>query len=101
MTIQITVRLPDENVAWLDAQVAAGRYPTRTAALAKLLTKAQRRLEDEADMLKALANPDPDMEAMLDWSAKNQAFSDDEPALVAHPERFPELAADEAGQRAG
>jgi Arc/MetJ-type ribon-helix-helix transcriptional regulator len=101
MTIQITVRLPEENVAWLDAQVAAGRYPTRTAALSRLLTKAQRRLEDEADLLKALANPDPDMEAMLDWSAKNQAFSDDEPAPVSHQERFSELADRDPAQRAG
>ena len=41
LTTQITVRLPDENVAWLDAEVAAGRFPSRTAGLAKLLTKAQ------------------------------------------------------------
>ena len=67
MTTQITVRLPDENVAWLDAEVAAGRFPSRTAGLAKLLSKAQRRQEDEADMLKILANPDPDQESRLEW----------------------------------
>jgi Arc/MetJ-type ribon-helix-helix transcriptional regulator len=67
MTIQITVRLPDENVAWLDAEVAAGRFGSRTEGLAKLLTKAQRRQEDEADMLKILANPDPDDESRLEW----------------------------------
>ena len=67
MTIQITVRLPDENVAWLDAEVAAGRFGSRTEGLAKLLTKAQRRQEDEADMLKILANPDPDNESRLEW----------------------------------
>jgi len=67
MTTQITVRLPDENVAWLDAEVTAGRFPSRTAGLAKLLTKAQRRQEDEADMRKILANPDPDEESRLEW----------------------------------
>lgn len=66
-TIQITVRLPDQNVAWLDAEVAAGRFGSRTEGLAKLLTKAQRRQEDEADMLKILANPDPDEESRLEW----------------------------------
>jgi len=67
MTTQITVRLPDENVAWLDAEVSAGRYPSRTVGLAKLLTKAQRRQEDEADMLKILASPDPDKASRLEW----------------------------------
>jgi Arc/MetJ-type ribon-helix-helix transcriptional regulator len=67
MTTQITVRLPDENVAWLDAEVSAGRFPSRTAGLAKLLTKAQRRQEDEADMLKILASPDPDEASRLEW----------------------------------
>ncbi|MET0966458.1 MAG: ribbon-helix-helix domain-containing protein [Nakamurella sp.] len=67
MTTQITVRLPDENVAWLDAEVAAGRFLSRTAGLTKLLTKAQRRQEDEADMLKILAIPDPDEESRLEW----------------------------------
>ena len=72
MTTQITVRLPDENVAWLDAEVAAGRFPSRTVGLAKLLTKAQRRQEDEADMLKILANPDPDEKSRLEWMRTRQ-----------------------------
>ena len=61
------MRLPDENVAWLDAEVSAGRFPSRTVGLAKLLTKAQRRQEDEADMLKILASPDPDEASRLEW----------------------------------
>ena len=72
MTTQITVRLPDENVAWLDAEVAAGRFPSRTVGLAKLLTKAQRRQEDEADMLKILASPDPDEASRLEWMRTRQ-----------------------------
>ncbi len=72
MTTQITVRLPDDNVAWLDAEVAAGRFPSRTAGLAKLLTKAQRRQEDEADMLKILAGPDPDEGSRLKWMRTRQ-----------------------------
>ena len=87
MTTQITVRLPEENVAWLDAEVAAGRFPSRTAGLAKLLTKAQRRQEDEADMRKILANPDPDEESRLEWMRTRQypAVDDDlnyEPAAA-------------------
>ena len=80
MTTQITVRLPDENVAWLDAEVAAGRFPSRTAGLAKLLTKAQRRQEDEADMLKILASPNPDEESRLEWMrTRDYPPMDDDP----------------------
>lgn len=78
MTTQITVRLPDENVAWLDAQVAAGRFPSRTLGLAKLLSRAQRRQEDEADMLKILAHPDPDADTRLDWMRTRQYPSIDD-----------------------
>ncbi len=93
MTTQITVRLPDENVAWLDAEVAAGRFPSRTVGLAKLLTKAQRRQEDEADMLKILASPDPDEASGLEWM-QTRAFPPidddlsypDEQRVVTHPD---------------
>lgn len=33
MTQQIAIRLPNEDLAALDAAVAAGRYPTRAAAV--------------------------------------------------------------------
>ena len=93
MTTQITVRLPDENVAWLDAEVAAGRFPSRTVGLAKLLTKAQRRQEDEADMLKILASPDAEEESKLEWMRTRQfppvdddLSYPDEDALVTAPD---------------
>lgn len=101
MTTQITVRLPDENVAWLDAEVSAGRFPSRTVGLAKLLTKAQRRQEDEADMLKILANPDPDEASRLEWM-RNREYPpiDDD---LSYPEKqhgatVPDLVATKAVQ---
>ena len=39
---------------------------------AKLLTKAQRRQEDEADILKILASPDADEESRLEWMRTRQ-----------------------------
>ena len=92
MTTRITVRLPDENVAWLDAEVAAGRFPSRTVGLAKLLTRAQRRQEDEADMRKILANPDPDEESRLEWMRTRQfppiddglSYPDDRHVVTVH-----------------
>jgi Arc/MetJ-type ribon-helix-helix transcriptional regulator len=94
------VRLPDENVAWLDAEVAAGRFPSRTAGLAKLLTKAQRRQEDEADMLKILGNPDPDDESRQEWMRTRQypptddlSYTDDQREVTV-----PDHAATEAVQ---
>lgn len=96
MTTQITVRLPDENVAWLDAEVAAGRFPSRTAGLARLLSKAQRRQEDEADMLKILANPDPDEESRLEWMRTRDYPPMDDALGYGNAERAAESAPDGA-----
>jgi len=105
MTTQITVRLPDENVAWLDAEVAAGRFPSRTLGLAKLLSKAQRRQEDEADMLKILANPDPDADSRLEWMRAREYppidddLSYDTEHTAAEPD--PDATANAVGAREG
>lgn len=99
MTTQITVRLPDENVAWLDAEVAAGRFPSRTAGLAKLLSKAQRRQEDEADMLKILANPESDEESRLEWMRTRDYPPMDDALGYGNAERAAESAPDAAAVR--
>ena len=51
MTVQITVRLPDELVAFVDAEVTRGAATSRAEAVAKALTRERRRrraLEDVA-----------------------------------------------------
>ena len=39
MSTQIAVRLPDEMVAYLDAEVAAGRVPSRAAFVTSALER--------------------------------------------------------------
>ena len=50
MTIQIPIRIAEEDLAELDAAIARGRYPNRSAALRsglKLLLRAEREREIE------------------------------------------------------
>src|SRR5438067_9091051 len=53
MTKQIAVRIPDEALAAIDAAVADGRFPNRTAAvlagIESLLREERRRAIEEAD----------------------------------------------------
>ena len=50
MTIQLAVRLPEEQLAALDAAIGRGAFPTRAAAVRKaleLLLRAEREREIE------------------------------------------------------
>lgn len=50
MTIQIPLRIPEEDLSELDSTIARGRYPNRSAALRaalKLLLRAEREREIE------------------------------------------------------
>lgn len=67
-TSQITIRVRTDLVDWLDAEVTAGRAASRAAGIARLLAKARRYQEAEADLLTlAAAPPDPDEESRLAW----------------------------------
>jgi len=71
MTIKITVRLPDEQVRYIDQQVAAGIAKSRADAIARALRDA----EDERDLrVIEAAGPDSDLEGLTDWAAENQAY---------------------------
>jgi Arc/MetJ-type ribon-helix-helix transcriptional regulator len=50
MTVQITVRLPDEAVAFIDEQVESGRSRSRAAALASMIARERHRVRAEADI---------------------------------------------------
>lgn len=63
MTIQITVRLPDELVEFVDAEVARGAVTSRADAVARALVHERRRciaLADVAILRGAAADPDLD-----------------------------------------
>jgi Arc/MetJ-type ribon-helix-helix transcriptional regulator len=63
MTIQITVRLPDEEVAYIDELVQDGEASSRAAVVAAALKRDRRRRDAERDLAIIIAtsrDPDPD-----------------------------------------
>lgn len=76
MSTQITVRLPDEQVGFLDAEVAEGRATSRAAAIAHALRREQRRRRAEQDLRTVLdAGDDPDLLGLQEW-AVNRTYPD-------------------------
>lgn len=69
MTTQITVRLPDALVSFLDQQVAAGKVSSRAALVTDALERAQRRqaAEHDAQVLSA-TGPEDDLDPLVHWS---------------------------------
>lgn len=47
---QIAVRLPDEIASFVDAEVAAGRAPSRAAVVTRALERERRRQRSVADV---------------------------------------------------
>lgn len=75
MTIQITVRLPDELVAFVDEEVSRGSATSRADAVAKALVRQRRRhraLRDVA-ILKAEAMAGTAGDSELDDLARHTA----------------------------
>ncbi|MEU6721530.1 hypothetical protein ABZ897_59670 [Nonomuraea sp. NPDC046802] len=54
------ISLPDEDAAWLDAQVKAGEIPSFSAGLAELIAAARRREAWLAREAEAFGEPLPD-----------------------------------------
>lgn len=77
MSTQITVRLPDHMVAFLDETVAAGNASSRAALVASALEREMRRLAAEADaaILRERGAAD-DLDPLVDWSVGHLAIAD-------------------------
>jgi Arc/MetJ-type ribon-helix-helix transcriptional regulator len=76
MTTQITIRLPDDAVDYLDEQVRAGRASSRAQAVAREIKRAQRRLRAEQDIPALLAaQPDEDMNALAEFASTKADWS--------------------------
>ncbi|MGL5930563.1 MAG: ribbon-helix-helix domain-containing protein [Dermatophilaceae bacterium] len=65
MTVQITVRLPDELVAFVDAEVGEGRVRSRADAVARALHREQRRRRAEADAAIYAEGTDAEVDAIV------------------------------------
>jgi Arc/MetJ-type ribon-helix-helix transcriptional regulator len=76
MTMQITVRLADENVEFLDQLVADGKVKSRAEAVDRALRRERRHAAALRDAeIYARTAPDPELEA---WAAH----------VSAHPPRL-------------
>ena len=70
MTTQITVRLPDEAVAFLDKLVESGQEKSRAAAVAHALWRERERVLDERDAaIYAKHGEVPDLEQLVAHTA--------------------------------
>jgi len=72
MTIQITARLADDLVEYVDARVAAGKSANRTEVISAALRHERRREAQEHDVAiyAAAANdPDPELDAWTTHAA--------------------------------
>lgn len=77
MSTQITVRLPDDVVAFLDDVVSTGEEASRAALVTKALQREMRRwaaLRD-AEVLREKGAAD-DLDELVAWTARNAEFDD-------------------------
>jgi Arc/MetJ-type ribon-helix-helix transcriptional regulator len=70
MTTQITVRLPDDLVVFVDELVSAGAATSRADAVARALTRERRWRTALADVaILRQGNDDPDLDAIAEHAA--------------------------------
>lgn len=70
MTIQITVRLPDDLVAFVDSEVASGVVTSRADAVARALVRERRRRTALADVAILRAGvQDDDLDGLVTHTA--------------------------------
>lgn len=71
---QIAVRLPDEIASFVDAEVAAGRAPSRAAVVTRALERDRRRrlaLADVEILTRTGGSNDPDdLDALAEYGAR-------------------------------
>lgn len=78
MSTQITVRLPDELVAFVDALVAAGAVSSRADAVARALNRERRRQTALQDaVILRQRGGDPDLDALAEHTATHPVDLDD------------------------
>lgn len=77
MTTQITVRLPEAMVEFLDRSVAAGEASSRATLVAAALEREMRRRHAEADAaILRSGGAEDDLDALVSWTAERAACGD-------------------------
>jgi Arc/MetJ-type ribon-helix-helix transcriptional regulator len=72
MSTQITVRLPDDLVAFADRQVEKGRATSRADVVARALTREKRRavaLRDAAILARVAGTEPDDLDGLSEYAA--------------------------------
>jgi Arc/MetJ-type ribon-helix-helix transcriptional regulator len=78
MTTQITVRLPEELVAFVDEMIAGGAVTSRAEAVTRALIRERRRQTALADVaILRLRGGDPDHVAIAEHTAAHPVELDD------------------------
>lgn len=78
MTKQITVRLPDDLVDFIDEVVASGRFDSRAAVVTRELKRLQRRLAAEKDAeIYRTQGEDPELAGLAEYISRNPVPLDD------------------------
>lgn len=70
MTKQVTVRLPEELVEFIDRCVSEGTGASRAAVIAAAVDRERRRAVAERDVAILLANAEDDLDALARYGAQ-------------------------------
>ncbi|MGQ0466590.1 MAG: antitoxin [Sporichthyaceae bacterium] len=71
--MQLTIRVPDDTVAHIDAAIRDGRAANRTAYITAALERQRRRDAEEADLAIVVeydGDPYPDLAGIAAWTAE-------------------------------
>ncbi|MCT1716478.1 MAG: ribbon-helix-helix domain-containing protein [Dermabacter sp.] len=77
MTVQISLRLPDDLVEFLDRSVSTGAASSRADIVSVALEREKRRQAALADA--AIVNaegPQDDLDSLVEWTAHHASFED-------------------------
>ncbi|MCG7444007.1 ribbon-helix-helix domain-containing protein [Dermabacter vaginalis] len=77
MTVQISLRLPDDLVEFLDRSVSTGAAGSRADLVSVALEREKRRQVALADA--AIVNaegPQDDLDSLVEWTAHHTSFED-------------------------
>ena len=77
MTVQISLRLPDDLVEFLDRSVSTGAAGSRADIVSVALEREKRRQAALADA--AIVNakgPQDDLDSLVEWTAHHASFED-------------------------
>jgi Arc/MetJ-type ribon-helix-helix transcriptional regulator len=77
MTTQVSVRLPDELVEFVDGLVKRGTATSRAAVITRLLAREQRRQRALLDLDIIRRAPDHDLDGLAKWQAHHSPPIDD------------------------